>query len=53
MIVPVEATIEPVMDMPGHWIAVADDMPHIIGVGHDEDEATADLMQQLMQIPFH
>ncbi len=53
MIVPVEATIEPVMDIAGHWVAIADDMPGIMGVGEDEEEATADLVQQLMQITFH
>lgn len=53
MIVPVEADIAPVMDMPGHWVAVAEDMPHIMGSGADEDEATADLIEQLMRITFH
>lgn len=53
MIVPVAADIAPIMDMPGHWIAVADDMPHIIGVGHDEEEATVDLIEQLNSIMFH
>jgi predicted RNase H-like HicB family nuclease len=38
---------------PTGWLAVIDELPEFVGHGHSEDEAAANLCEQLNEIVWH
>lgn len=52
-VVTFDVTVEPINDGGSVWACVFDDLPEFVGHGATEDEAMADLCEQLSTIVWH